>query len=105
MKTGFFLIAEIRKLYKAPDFVDKKSGEVTEGRDKVQVEYEEDLSNGETRLALKTLSCHDVQQLDALRGRTVMIPVGSIPNGKDVTYFIPKGSRIVPVDVAAKAAA
>jgi hypothetical protein len=91
---GLVLIGEVRKIYRAPDFTDKTTGEVTEGRHKVQVEFEETLSNGELKLTLQTLSCHDVQVFDALKGKQAIIPVGVIPNGKQITYFIPKGARI-----------
>ena len=70
-----------------------KSGEAFGGKDKIQILGAETLQNGETQNKLIDLSCHDVSAFERLLGQTVSFPVGVIPSGKSIVYYVPRGAK------------
>ncbi|WP_249928767.1 hypothetical protein [Pseudoalteromonas sp. S3260] len=63
------------------------------GQDKIQILGEVVLQNGESRNDLITLTTHDKQLFEGLKGKSIRVPVSVFANGKSITYFIPKGSK------------
>jgi hypothetical protein len=75
-----------------------KSGEAFGGKDKIQILGAETLQNGETQNKLIDLSCSDVSAFDRYMGQVITFPVGVIPSGKQVIFFVPRGARPVAPD-------
>ncbi len=72
--------------------------EAQDAKPKVQILGEMPVPGGQTRVELVTLTCEDQSVYEALRGRTVRIPLGIFAPAKgQIIYFIPKGS--VPEEV------
>lgn len=76
-----------------PGGVSKKTGEEYEARDKVQLLGELPLQDGQKRMELVTLTVGDARPFEAVKGKRVRVPVGFFATGKDVQFYIPKGSR------------
>ena len=75
----------------------QKDGKEYGGQDKVQILGEVALPNGESKRDLITISTHNKEYFNGLEGQNISVPVSVFANGKSVTYFIPKGSKPVPV--------
>lgn len=72
--------------------------EAQEAKPKVQILGEMPVPGGQKRVELVTLTCEDQRVYDALKGRTICVPLGIFSPAKgQVVYFIPKGSK--PVEV------
>lgn len=97
----FNLTGQLAKVFVQPGGVSKKTGETFEDRDKVQLIGELPLPNGQTRLELVTLSVDDARPYEAVKGKTIRVPVGFFASGKNVQFYIPKGSRLELVGGAA----
>jgi len=84
------LIAKVKieNLFKAKDFIDKKSGETTTGKWKIQtfdsIETEEGM-----QMKLMDISIPDklAEQLKEKIGQTVNIPVGTFINNNKVGFY------------------
>lgn len=50
---------QLLSIFKAPDFVDKDTGETTAGKYKLQMLIESELKNGETKQEMKDISIPD----------------------------------------------
>lgn len=75
-----------------------KSGEAFGGKEKIQILGSETLQNGETQNKLVDLSCNDVSAFDRYLGQVITFPVGVIPSGKQVIFFVPRGAQPVAPD-------
>lgn len=83
--------------YKANDYTNKETGETTIGANKVQIMGQVPVASGEDKAELITLSCHDIAAFKPLAGKKIKFAVGVMASGKDVIYFIPKGTKPVVV--------
>ncbi len=86
------LLAEIKidNLYKAKDFVDKKTGETTEGKWKIQTFQKVESEQGE-QMKLIDISIPDelAKSLEKKQGEVVTIPVATyVSNGRVGFYGI-----------------
>lgn len=73
----------VQNVYKAPDFT--KDNKTTPGAWKVQLMYENHLSNGEVKMDLATLT---IQSPDLYTiGETAEVPVGVFARGGQVQFF------------------
>jgi len=79
--------------YKANDYTNKDTGETTIGTNKVQIMGRVPVASGEGKAELITLSCHDIASFKPLAGKQISFAVGVMASGKDVIYFIPKGTK------------
>jgi len=70
--------------------------EAQEAKPKVQILGEMPVPGGQKRVELVTLTCEDQRVYEALRGRTIQVPLGIFAPAKgQIIYFIPKGSSPV----------
>jgi hypothetical protein len=69
-----------------------KQGESYDARTKIQILAAIPLQNGEYRNDLITLTCQP-NLFDSLIGTECMIPIGVLPNGNTITYYMPKGTK------------
>jgi hypothetical protein len=71
----------------------EKDGKEYGGQDKVQIMGKVELPNGTQRVDMFTLTAHNVKEFESFVGKEVLVPVGVMPSGKSVIFFIPKGSH------------
>lgn len=90
----FTLCGQVLNVFVQPGGVSKKTGEEYEARDKVQLLGELPFQDGQKRMELVTLTVDDARPFDAVKGKRVRVPVGFFASGKDVQFYIPKGSRL-----------
>ena len=89
----FTLCGQVVNSFVQPGGTSKKTGEVFDPRDKVQILGHIPLQGGGTKLDLVTLNVEDARLFQAAQGKTVRVPVGVYAIGKSVGYFIPQGAK------------
>jgi hypothetical protein len=82
------LHGKIINVYKAPDFKDQKTGEVTPGRYKIQMQAENILKNGEKRVELVQLTTDRPDIYNGLENHLVSVPVGGFVNGRTIGFYL-----------------
>lgn len=85
------LNGEVRNVFRMPERVDKKTGEVIPAADRVQLLAENELESGEVRLDLVTLKVLNPAAYKALEGRRVRVPVGCFVSGTAVQFYALRG--------------
>lgn len=85
------LNGQVLNVFEVPAYTDKKTGEVTPARSRVQIMAENVLQNGEVRMDLVNLTVAHADPYKALQGRQVRVPVGVFASGRDVTFYALKG--------------
>jgi hypothetical protein len=98
----FTLCGQVVNSFVQPGGTSKKTGEVFDPRDKVQILGHIPLQGGGTKLDLVTLNVEDARLFQAAQGKTVRVPVGVYAIGKSVGYFIPQGAKPVLVPQASQ---
>lgn len=93
----FTLCGQVANVFEQPGGVSKKTGEAFDPRDKVQIMGHLSLPNGQSRFELLTLNTEDAAIFREVLGKKVRIPVGFYASGKSVAYFIPRGSKPLPI--------
>jgi hypothetical protein len=73
----------------------EKDGKEYGGQDKIQILGDIPLQNGQTKRDIVTLTTHNLSEFRDFQDKEVSVPVGIIPSGKSLIYFIPKGSKPV----------
>lgn len=91
----FTLCGQVANIYVQPGGTSKKTGEVFDPRDKVQILGQLPVPSGGHRLELVTLSVEDAKMFEGHQGKTIRVPVGVFATGRSVVYFIPQGSKPV----------
>lgn len=83
-----FARLKVDNIYKSKDYTDKKSGEVTAGKWKVQT-FEEVKTEEGVQKKLLDISIPEelARDLNKKIGQTVEIPVATFINGKKVGYY------------------
>lgn len=93
----FTLCGQVANVFVQPGGTSKKTGEVFDPRDKVQILGHVPLQGGGTKLDLITLNVEDAKPYQVVQGKTIRVPVGAYAVGKSVGYFIPQGARLALV--------
>jgi len=94
----FTLFGQVANVYIQPGGTSKKTGEVFDPRDKVQILGSLPLQGGGHKLELVSLNVEDASVYQSLLGKKIRVPVGVYALAKSVGYFIPQGSK--PLTVA-----
>lgn len=83
-----FAKIKVENIFKAKDFIDGKSGEVTPGKWKIQ-SFDEIQSEEGTQMKLIDISIPDelVERYKDKVGQVVQIPVGTFINNKKVGFY------------------
>jgi len=76
-----------------------KEGQEYGGYHQVQLLCQEDLRNGEQRLALFTLRTDEPHLFRDLKGRQVQVPVGVFARGGILNFYMQRGAE--PKDISA----
>jgi len=93
MEAMFTLCGQVANVYVQPGGLSKKTGEVFDPRDKVQILGQLPLPAGGHKLELATLTVEDARAFESIQGKTIRVPVGVYAIGKSVGYFIPQGAK------------
>lgn len=97
----FTLCGQVANVYVQPGGTSKKTGEIFDPRDKVQILGHVPLQGGGSKLDLVTLSVEDASIFRQHQGKQVRVPVGVFASGKTVAFFIPQGSKPAPLTTPA----
>lgn len=89
----FTLCGQVANVFIQPGGTSKKTGEVFDPRDKVQILGSIPLPTGGHKLELVTLNVEDARVFQAAQGKIIRVPVGVYAIGKTVGYFIPQGAK------------
>jgi site-specific recombinase XerD len=87
------LNGQVINCFEQPAFTDKKTGEVTPGKHRVQIMAENLLQNGSNRMELVNLTVDDIEPYQKLQGRAVRVPVGAFANGSSIQFYALKAHR------------
>jgi hypothetical protein len=71
----------------------ERNGEPYPETNKIQLLGEIPLPNGEVKNGLIDLTSHSIGDFKNLETKKIRVPVGAMVSGKNVIYFIPKGSK------------
>ena len=85
------MTGRVENVFINPDSVDKETGEIREGRYKVQLICNSPLKNGQTRRELQTLTTDTPEVFERLDGQTIQLPVGAYSFGKTIGFYALKG--------------
>ena len=82
------LKGKLLHIFKSADCTDKETGEVTQGKVKLQLLVQTTLRNGELKNELIDISIpkDDYEKYKSKIGSTVEVPIGIIAKGK-ITYY------------------
>jgi len=89
----FTLCGKVANVFIQPGGTSKKTGEVFDPRDKVQILGSVPVATGGHKLELVTLNVEDATIFQNLLSKLVRVPVGFYSIGKTVGYFIPQGAK------------
>lgn len=92
----FTLCGQVANVFIQPGGTSKKTGEVFDPRDKVQILGSVPVTTGGHKLELVTLNVEDATIFQTLLNKVVRVPVGFYSVGKTVGYFIPQGAKPIP---------
>lgn len=89
----FTVTGKVVKTFFQEGQLDKETGELEEGKNKVQIMGEVPVKGGESKFDLLTLSVPDEIDFEPLIEKEVSVPLGFFSPAKgQIVYFIPKGS-------------
>jgi len=97
----FTLCGQVANVYIQPGGTSKKTGEVFDPRDKVQILGSLPLPGGGHKLELVSLNVEDATVYKAFMNKHIRVPVGVYALAKSVGYFIPQGAKPQPLAVSA----
>ena len=93
----FTLCGQVANVFIQPGGTSKRTGEVFDPRDKVQILGSVPVATGGHKLELVTLNVEDATIFQNLLSKLIRVPVGFYSIGKTVGYFIPQGAKPLPV--------
>ena len=89
----FTLCGEVANVFVQPGGVSKKTGDVFDPRDKVQIIGRLPVSTGGHKLEIVTLNVEDARLYEQAIGKVIRVPVGVYAIRQTVGYFIPQGAK------------
>lgn len=96
----FTLCGQVANVYVQPGGTSKKTGEVFDPRDKVQILGHVPLQGGGLKLELVDLKVEDATIFKQYQGKDIRVPVGVYALGKTVGFYIPQGAKPAPLTTA-----
>ena len=81
------LNGQVINCFDQPSYTDKKTGEVSPAKHRVQIMAENLLQNGSNRMELVNLTVEDITPYQKLIGRSVRVPVGAFANGSSIQFY------------------
>lgn len=99
------LNGQVINVFDQPSYTDKKTGEVSPAKHRVQIMAENLLQNGSNRMELVNLTVEDITPYQKLIGRSVRVPVGAFANGSSIQFYALKAHSPEAVGVPPAASA
>lgn len=97
------MTGKVDNVYVAPEGVNKQTQLAYGGGSKVQLLVDQPQPNGEMKRGLVTLSTTNPDYFRSMQDQRVSLPVGAMPSGKDVLFYILKGWKPPVAGVASEA--
>lgn len=85
------LNGQVLNVFQTNPYTDKKTGEITPSRYRVQIMAENQLQNGAVRMDLVNLTVDDPAPYQKLAGRVVRVPVGAFVNQGSIQFYALRG--------------
>ena len=86
------MTGQVANVLKTPKGVNR-DGEEYGGNDQVQLLCEQILTNGEKRMEMFTLRCHNPDEFRKLQGQLVTVPVGCFARNSALVFYLEKGGK------------
>ena len=102
------LNGQVINVFEQPAYTDKKTGEVSPAKHRVQIMAENQLQNGQQRMELVNLTVDDPSPYQKAIGRSVRVPVGAFALGGAIQFYALKGQApqaLAPAPDGARGAA
>lgn len=97
----FQITGRVINCFFQPGNLDKVTGELREGKSKVQILGDIPISNGGSKMDLVTLTVPEGVNFEQYLNKEVSVPLGFFsPSKGSILYFIPKGSKITDLAAA-----
>jgi hypothetical protein len=93
MKALFVVTGQLINVFESPKSTNDEGKEYG-GDHKIQILGDVPMSNGESRKDMITLKIQDVGMVKDAIGATVTAPISGFAKGSQITWYIPKGSKI-----------
>jgi len=97
------LNGQVMNVLNVPEFKDKKTGEITPARFRVQLLGTTLTQQGEEKIELVNLTVANGDDYKALQGSSVRVPVGVFVTGSSAQFYAIKGGKPEPVAAASPA--
>lgn len=85
------LNGQVINVFEQPAYTDKKTGETSPAKHRVQIMAENQLQNGQQRMELVNLTVDDPSPYHKAIGRSVRVPVGAFASGGAIQFYALKG--------------
>jgi len=85
------LNGQVINVFEQPAYTDKKTGEVSPAKHRVQIMAENHLQNGQPRMELVNLTVDDPSPYQKAIGRSVRVPVGAFAAAGSIQFYALKG--------------
>lgn len=95
------LNGQVINCFDQPSYTDKKTGDVSPAKHRVQIMAENLLQNGSNRMELVNLTVDDITPYQKLIGRSVRVPVGAFANGSSIQFYALKAHSPEAVEASA----
>ena len=97
----FQITGQVINCFFQPGSLDKTTGELKEGKNKVQILGNIPVSDGGSKMDLVTLTVPDGVDFKTYLQKKVSVPLGFFSPAKgSIIYFIPKGSKVTALSTA-----
>lgn len=93
---------QIVNVFKANDSRDRETGEIRQGKHKIQIMGKLPLESGDFQLAMHDMSIPELETFKPFQGKWVEVALGIMSSGDNTIFYIPRGSK--PVEIDAKSA-
>jgi len=70
-----------------------KDGEAYEAQNKIQLLGEVANPNGTVKKDMYTLTVKDLRDFEGMESQEIIVPIGIFASGRNITYFLTKGSK------------
>ena len=97
----FQITGQVINCFFQPGALDKTTGELKEGKNKVQILGNVPVSDGGSKMDLVTLTVPEGIDFKQHQSKKVSVPLGFFSPAKgSILYFIPKGSKVTTLNAA-----
>lgn len=90
-----YLTGTVINVFKSPDFTDQRTGVVTPGQTRVQLQCTSKMKNGEAKIILVDLTTEKPEIFRQYQGKQILVPVGAYTTqNRAIAFFLPPGGEL-----------